>query len=102
MQDIGYPVKPGTSDIAYTSSFPLFTDEAVRLLRTELLDSRVKDLNGPFVRLVPGLASFQVRGYGGHPGLGQFTKDIWTHSKTLEVLSQGANLLEMIYVLSCW
>jgi len=83
-------VKPGTSEVAFTSSFPLLTEEAVKLLRAEVLDNQVRDLNGPFVRIVPGLSSYQVRGYGGVPGLGEFTKDVWTHAKTLDVLSKVA------------
>jgi hypothetical protein len=92
-QDIGYSVPPGTSDLAYTAAFPLLTPEAVKLLRAEFLQSQVKDRQGPFVRSVPGIASYQVRGYGGISDLGNFTKQLWTNPTTLEAISHGTRPL---------
>jgi hypothetical protein len=89
LQDIGYPVLPGTSEVAFTANFPLFTRAAVKLLRSELLQSCVKDPNGPFVKYIAGLSSFQVRGYGGLPGYGEFTKQAWTNDATLDILAKG-------------
>jgi hypothetical protein len=82
-------VPPGASEVAYTAAFPLFTPEAVRMLRAEFLQSKVKDPQGPFVRSVPGLASYQVRGYTGHSDLGTFTKQVWTNPSTLGAISHG-------------
>ncbi len=103
-KDIGYSVPLGVQDIAFTASFPLLTRDAVKLLRSELLHDAVRDLNGPFVQFVPGLSSCQVRGYGGLPDCGEFTKDLWTHPVMLKTLSQSklpvvplSNALETSY-----
>lgn len=94
MEELGLSNKKQISPIAVSDPFPLFTDEAIDLMRLELFEknnilehSRVI-FNSTTVYDKTGV-DCSVRGWVKQKGkvLNQFTDDAWNHTKTMELVS---------------
>ncbi|KAH0538575.1 hypothetical protein GP486_008767, partial [Trichoglossum hirsutum] len=86
MKDIGYSEDTGISNVAVSEPFPLFTPEAVRMFRAEVLSGEVYDN----CRFSSDLAACQLRGYA--PRYAEFCYAAWKHPKTIEIVSKVAGI----------
>lgn len=59
MEDLGFPASQGVSQVAVSEPFRLFSEEAVNIMRAEILDPEVK-ANYSYSS---DIASSQLRGY---------------------------------------
>lgn len=59
MEDIGFPASRGVSPVAVSEPFPLFTGEAIDIMRSEILSQEVQDK----FTYTSDLAAKQLRGY---------------------------------------
>ena len=86
MSDIHLPLDTGISPLAVSEPFPLFTPEAVKRMRREVLSP-------PVLRncqYSSNLAQSQLRGYADK--YAPFVYDAWKHPSTLAVVSQVAGI----------
>lgn len=83
MAELG--LEPGISETAVTAPFSLFTEEAVHLMRREILSQQVLD-NFSFAS---SINNYQVRGFSKET---PFTTAAWTHPKTIEAISTLAGV----------
>lgn len=85
MNELGY-TPTGASDVAWTKPFPLFTPEAVRLIRSELFDhdTLANHLYGD--SLNPSV----IRGVC--PERAHFIHQAWTHPAVIERLNDAAGI----------
>ena len=59
MEDIGFPASKGVSPVAVSEPFRLFSEEAVDIMRSEILDKEVQDKYS----YTSDIAPKQLRGY---------------------------------------
>ncbi|KAK8228190.1 hypothetical protein HDK77DRAFT_464724 [Phyllosticta capitalensis] len=86
MKDIGYPEDRGVSPVAVSKPFPLFSEEAVHEMRSEIFKKEVME-NCSYSS---NIAACQLRGYA--PKYAPFTYDAWTHPETLKIISDIAGV----------
>lgn len=85
MEELGLTSKNQISPIGVLDPFPLFTEEAVDIMRFEILE---KELFMKYARVSVSSSSgldCQIRGFANDP-LASFTKEAWTHPKTVELI----------------
>ncbi|EXJ60455.1 hypothetical protein A1O7_04608 [Cladophialophora yegresii CBS 114405] len=92
MKDIGLPEDVGISPIAISEPFPLFTEEAVNIMRGEIFTNEVWENCMHSTEF----AGCQLRGHC--PKYAPFMYDAWTNPKTLAIVSKiaGIDLIPMI------
>ncbi|KIW68732.1 hypothetical protein PV04_04656 [Phialophora macrospora] len=92
MKDIGLADSVGISPVAISEAFPLFTEEAINIMRGEIFTNEVWDncLHST------EFAGCQLRGHC--PKYAPFMYDAWTDPKTLSIVSKiaGIDLVPMI------
>lgn len=89
MAEIGYPEDAGISPIAVSEPFQLFTEEAVQIMRAEILNPEVMSKH----KYSSNLAACQLRGYASKYGpTGTFTHQAWSHPETLSIISKIAGV----------
>lgn len=87
LSDFGYDnAKDGISEIAAVAPFRLFTDEAVRLMRNDLLSEPVQKNHVYGSERAP----YVVRGFA--PTQSKFIYDAWKNPKVLEAISKAAGI----------
>ncbi|KAH7413512.1 hypothetical protein BKA64DRAFT_568854 [Cadophora sp. MPI-SDFR-AT-0126] len=86
MDDIGLPITNGISPVAVSEPFPLFTSEAIDIMRSEVFTDEVMNNYSMTSDLIP----MSVRGYV--PKHAKFTEAAWKHPKTLELISKIAGI----------
>lgn len=85
-EQLGYPIDHGISPVAVCQPFQLFTNEAINIMRAEILRKEVLEK----YRVSSTIAAMQVRGYVEE--CAPFIYTAWKHPKTLEILSQVAGI----------
>ncbi|KAA8898758.1 hypothetical protein FN846DRAFT_200119 [Sphaerosporella brunnea] len=91
MSEIGYE-NTGVSQIAVSEPFELFTPEAVRTMRNEVLSDEVWDN----CRFASSIAACQLRGMA--PKYAKFVYDAWMNPETLRIIS-GVAGVELVPVM---
>lgn len=92
MNDLGYENEVGVSPVGVTTAFPLFTEEAVNIMRSEIFQKDVFD-NCNFSK-VAGI--IKLRGYVAK--YAPFTYTAWTHPESLRIISELAGMeLEIMF-----
>lgn len=86
MQDIGLPNDLGVSTVAVSEPFPLFSPEAVNMMRSEVLQPEVLE-NFSFSSTI---AASQLRGYARDHA--PFTYAAWNHPDTIAIVSKVAGI----------
>lgn len=86
LSDFGYENSEGITVIGATAPFRLFTEEAVHLLRNDLLSDTVQE-NHVFSW---DRAPYIVRGFA--PTASKFVYDAWTHPRVLQAISRAAEI----------
>lgn len=86
MQDIGIAPDVGVSPVAVTQPFPLFSQEAIRIMRSEIFKPEVTQ-NYSFSS---NLAAAQLRGYARDHA--PFTRAAWNHPSTVAIVSKLAGI----------
>ncbi|KAH7370941.1 hypothetical protein BKA65DRAFT_522461 [Rhexocercosporidium sp. MPI-PUGE-AT-0058] len=86
MDDIGLPITNGISPVAVSEPFPLFTAEAIDIMRAEVFTDEVMNNYSRSSDLIPLL----VRGYVSEHA--KFTEAAWKHPRTLDLLSRIAGI----------
>ncbi|PMD24824.1 hypothetical protein NA56DRAFT_593891 [Hyaloscypha hepaticicola] len=86
MEDIGYPSSNGVSPIAVSEPFRLFSEEAVNIMRDEILDPEVQEKYS----YTSDIAPRQIRGYA--PKYAKFIFEAWKHPETLSIISKIAGV----------
>ncbi|CAG8973396.1 hypothetical protein HYALB_00000159 [Hymenoscyphus albidus] len=86
MEDIGYPASNGISPVAVSEPFQLFSEEAINIMRSEILQKEVQD-NYSFTS---DIAPRQIRGYA--PKHGKFIFEAWKNPETLAIISKIAGV----------
>jgi len=86
MEDIGYTASSGVSPVAVSEPFRLFSEEAVSLMRAEILDPVVQERYS----YTSDIAQKQLRGYA--PEHGKFIYEAWKHPKILAIISKIAGV----------
>ena len=90
MQDLG--IKEGISPIGATVAFQLFTQEAIDIMKHEILQPTVFEQ----CAFASNISKCQLRGYA--KDLAPFTYAAWTHARTLEIVSKEAGVdLEIMF-----
>ena len=89
ISDLGVTSDRKISNIGCAPPFPLFTEEAVDIMRAELLRGKVFD-NCAFSSSIVGKGSTQVRGWTKH--YGPFTDAAWKHPATIKAISEMAGV----------
>jgi hypothetical protein len=59
MEDLGFPASRGVSPVAVSEPFPLFTEEAIDIMRSEILSQEVQEK----YTYTSDIAAKQLRGY---------------------------------------
>ncbi|ETI24709.1 hypothetical protein G647_04078 [Cladophialophora carrionii CBS 160.54] len=92
LKDIGLPGDVGISPVAISEPFPLFTEEAINIMRGEIFTNEVWD----DCMHSTEFAGCQLRGHC--PKYAPFMYDAWTNPKTLAIVSEiaGIDLVPMI------
>ncbi|KAF4637115.1 hypothetical protein G7Y89_g957 [Cudoniella acicularis] len=86
MQDIGFPATKGVSPVAVSEPFHLFSEDAVNIMRAEILDPEVQEKYS----YTSDIAPKQLRGYA--PKHGKFIFEAWKHPETLSIISKIAGI----------
>ncbi|CZT11372.1 uncharacterized protein RAG0_15544 [Rhynchosporium agropyri] len=86
MDDIGLPMNNGISPVAISEPFPLFTPEAIDIMRSEIFTDEVMKNYNETSDLIP----FLVRGY--IPKYAKFSAAAWKHPRTLALISRIAGV----------
>ncbi|KAG4430941.1 hypothetical protein IFR05_013579 [Cadophora sp. M221] len=86
MDDIGLPMSNGVSSMAVSEPFPLFTTEAIDIMRAEVFTDEVMTNYSRSSDLTP----LFIRGYV--PKYAKFTEAAWKHPKTLDLISKIAGI----------
>ncbi|PKX93056.1 uncharacterized protein P174DRAFT_373107 [Aspergillus novofumigatus IBT 16806] len=86
MAELGYPERRAISPVGVSEPFPMFSAEAIQVMRKEALREEV------FVKYhcSSDLAKGQLRGYAAE--CAPFVYDAWKHPQTLAIVSQIAGL----------
>jgi len=85
-EDLKHPAGQGISPVAVTQPFRLFSDEAIREIRREILSKKVVDEYSYVSKLAP----FQAREFSER--VAPFTHAAWKHPRTMEAISKAAGL----------
>lgn len=94
MTDLGIQSPTAISEIGVSNPFPLFTDEAVEIMRAEVLRQEVFDKWSRVSYSCSSDLGCVIRGYTNDC---PFTKAAWTHPKTIEAVSTMAGVeLEVV------
>lgn len=101
MEELGLSNKKQISPIGVSDPFPLFTDEAIDIMKLELLEKEnVLEHGRDIFNVTPGEGLNCVfRGWvkNNRKVQKQFTHDAWTHPKTMELISTVAGVeLEIV------
>ncbi|KAI8635446.1 hypothetical protein F5Y19DRAFT_11746 [Xylariaceae sp. FL1651] len=86
MKELGIPEDRGVSPIAVSEPFTLFTEEAVRRMRQEVLSPEVMKN----CRYSSNLAQCQLRGFANK--YAPFVYDVWKSPETLAIVSKIAGI----------
>ncbi|KAH7364270.1 hypothetical protein BKA65DRAFT_388856 [Rhexocercosporidium sp. MPI-PUGE-AT-0058] len=86
MEEIGYSASSGVSPVAVSDPFPLFSEEAINIMRKEVLDPEVLEKYS----YTSDIAPRQIRGYA--PKHGKFVFEAWKHPETLAIISKIAGV----------
>lgn len=86
MEDIGFRSSNGVSPIAVSEPFRLFSEEAVNMMRKEILHPEVLEKYS----YTSDIAPKQLRGYA--PKHGKFVFEAWKHPETLAIMSKIAGV----------
>ncbi|KZF24607.1 hypothetical protein L228DRAFT_100083 [Xylona heveae TC161] len=86
MADIGLSDETGVSTVAVSEPFPLFSPEAIRVMREEVLREEV--MNN--CNYSSNIAACQLRGFA--PKYSPFVYEAWKNPKTLEIISRIAGV----------
>ncbi|KAF2810403.1 uncharacterized protein BDZ99DRAFT_310922 [Mytilinidion resinicola] len=86
MKDLGYADDCGVSPVAVSQPFPLFSQEAIRRMRSEIMKPEVLDK----CTYRSNIAASQLRGYA--PKYAPFTYDAWSNPDTLSIISKIAGV----------
>ncbi|KAG9236905.1 hypothetical protein BJ875DRAFT_438978 [Amylocarpus encephaloides] len=86
MEEIGYSATSGVSPIAVSEPFRLFSEEAVNIMRSEVLNDEVQEKYS----YTSDIAPKQLRGYA--PKHGKFVFEAWKHPETLAIISKIAGV----------
>ncbi|KAG9248311.1 hypothetical protein BJ878DRAFT_476571 [Calycina marina] len=86
MEDLGYSATSGVSPIAVSEPFHLFSEEAVNIMREEVLSKEVQEKYS----YTSDIAPKQIRGYA--PKYGKFIFEAWKHPKILAIMSKIAGV----------
>jgi len=86
MEEIGYPASSGVSPVALSEPFRLFSEEAVNIMRDEILHPEVQE-NYSYTS---DISHKQLRGYA--PKHGKFIFEAWKHPQTLAIMSKIAGV----------
>lgn len=98
MEELGCSSPQQISPIGVSDPFPLFTDEAIQIMKTEILSKEVFLEHARFNTSSSG-KDCTMRGYASADGKIKtpFTHAAWTHPKTLELVSTMAGIeLEIV------
>lgn len=102
MEDIGFPASNGVSPVAVSEPFRLFSEDAVNIMRAEILDPEVQAKYS----YTSDIAPRQIRGYAptyvNSPSYlpvapnfcrhGKFIFEAWKHPETLAIVSKIAGV----------
>ncbi|OOF97848.1 hypothetical protein ASPCADRAFT_43039 [Aspergillus carbonarius ITEM 5010] len=86
MKELGYPDSRGVSPIGVSEPFPLFSAEAIQLMREEVLSDEVFAKH----RYSSNIAQCQLRGYAAE--CAPFVYDAWKNPETLAIISKIAGV----------
>lgn len=86
MEDIGFPPSKGVSPVAVSEPFRLFSEDAVDIMRSEILDPEVQAK----FSYTSDIAPKQLRGYA--PKYAKFIFEAWKHPETLAIMSKIAGV----------
>ncbi|KAF1845942.1 uncharacterized protein K460DRAFT_366785 [Cucurbitaria berberidis CBS 394.84] len=86
MKDIGFADNVGVSPVAVTQPFPLFSPEAIQIMRFEISKPEVTE-NHAFSS---NIAAAQLRGYARDHA--PFTYAAWNHPETIAIVSKLAGV----------
>ncbi|GAM40450.1 hypothetical protein TCE0_039f12809 [Talaromyces pinophilus] len=86
MQELDYPEGKGISPVGVSEPFPLFSEEAVKQMRAEILDEKVWDK----YKFSSNLSQCQLRGFA--PECAPFIYDAWKSPEVLEIISKIAGI----------
>ncbi|KAJ9138646.1 Kanamycin B dioxygenase [Pleurostoma richardsiae] len=86
MKELGLPEDHGISPIAVSEPFPLFTEEAILRMRSEVLNKDVMEK----CQFSSNLAQAQLRGYADK--YAPFIYDAWKNPETLKAISSIAGI----------
>ncbi|GFG03444.1 hypothetical protein IFM5058_01428 [Aspergillus udagawae] len=86
MAELGYPERRGISPVGVSEPFPMFSTEAIQIMRKEALGDEV------FAKYhySSDLAKGQLRGYAAE--CAPFVYDAWKHPQTLAIVSKIAGV----------
>ncbi|GMF04091.1 unnamed protein product [Ambrosiozyma monospora] len=88
MEELGATCPEQISEIGVSEPFPLFTDEAVEIMRAEILKKDVFDLGGRISHSSTTGRDCTLRGYA--KTLAPFSYAAWTHPDTVAAVSAMA------------
>ncbi|CAL3964284.1 hypothetical protein PZA11_001679 [Diplocarpon coronariae] len=86
MEELGFSASKGVSPVAVSDPFPLFSQEAISVMRSEVLDPEVQEKYS----YASDIAPRQIRGYA--PKYGKFIFEAWKHPDTLAIISKIAGV----------
>ncbi|KAL2064752.1 hypothetical protein VTL71DRAFT_3890 [Oculimacula yallundae] len=86
MEELGFSANSGVSPVAVSDPFPLFSEEAIDIMRKEILDPEVLEKYS----YTSDIAPRQIRGYA--PKHGKFIFEAWKHPETLAIISKIAGV----------
>ncbi|PYI06606.1 hypothetical protein BO78DRAFT_429600 [Aspergillus sclerotiicarbonarius CBS 121057] len=86
MKELGYPDSRGVSPIGVSEPFPLFSAEAIQLMREEVLSDEVFSKH----KYSSNIAQCQLRGYAAE--CAPFVYDAWKNPETLAIISKVAGV----------
>ncbi|EKD15612.1 uncharacterized protein L3040_009060 [Drepanopeziza brunnea f. sp. 'multigermtubi'] len=86
MEELGFSANKGVSPVAVSDPFPLFSQEAISIMRSEVLDPEVQEKYS----YASDIAPRQIRGYA--PKHGKFVFEAWKHPETLAIISKIAGV----------
>ncbi|GME72311.1 unnamed protein product [Ambrosiozyma monospora] len=90
MEELGATCAEQISEIGVSEPFPLFTDEAIDIMRAEILRKEVFDFGGRLCFNSTTGLDCTLRGYA--KTLAPFTYDAWTHPDTVAAISAMAGV----------
>lgn len=94
MEELGLTNPKQISHIGVSDPFPLFTEEAIKIMRQEVLDKENFKKYANISNMSASGKDCNIRGYAKPNGEvnTQFIHDAWTHPKTMELVSRMAGI----------